>query len=200
MSVHSTLWGDFIVKTRIRDTAIQLLADKGYHDMTIKSIAKSAGIAVGSIYTHFENKEDIIDCLFEEEFNKRIQYMSYLDKENIIGVDKISAYLDFYFDELKQDRMLTIVLIRESTNPALIHLNGVKLFTEQCRVCFEEILRDISKTKEIRDLDPIYSSQIILNAIRGTVFDIALGNRDGEEVESIKEELKKFISFAIIKK
>lgn len=184
------------------DTTIQLLADRGYHDTTIKVIAESAGISVGSIYTHFENKEDIINCIFEDELDKRVQYMKSLDRENIVGMDKISAFLDFHFDELMRDKKRALVLIREITNPALRHLNGIKLFIEQCKVCFEDALIDLSDSKKIRDLDPILSAQIILSIIRGTLFDMALGYEnfdDIEDIEDIKQELKEFIGYAIMK-
>lgn len=186
----------------IKETAIELLADKGYHDTTVKLIAESAGISVGSIYTHFENKEDIINCIFEDELEKRVAYMESLDGEKIVGVDKLTAFIDFHFDDLMKNKKLALVLIRESTNPALRHLKGIKLFTDQCKECFEDVLMEISRSKKMRDLDPTLSAQIILSIIRGAVFELALGNENFEEledIEDIKQEIKKFISFAIMK-
>jgi AcrR family transcriptional regulator len=43
----------------IVEAACTLFAEKGYEDTTIADIARSAGIAVGTVYLYFHNKHEI---------------------------------------------------------------------------------------------------------------------------------------------
>lgn len=48
-------------KEFIKNTAIDLFAETGYHKATMKALADTENIAVGSIYTYFNSKEDLIN-------------------------------------------------------------------------------------------------------------------------------------------
>lgn len=60
-------------KEKIFDSAVDLFSKKGYNDVSIREIAKEAGIREGSIYNHYKNKETLLDAIieyFKTEFNK----------------------------------------------------------------------------------------------------------------------------------
>ncbi len=46
--------------TQILDAAKQVFAALGFHDATIHQVAQTAGIADGTIYLYFENKDDLL--------------------------------------------------------------------------------------------------------------------------------------------
>lgn len=46
-------------RDKILEAAFQLFIRNGYHGSSMRAIAKAAGLAPGSIYNHFEGKEDI---------------------------------------------------------------------------------------------------------------------------------------------
>ena len=48
------------VREAILDAADRLLARYGYRKMTVEDIAREAGIGKGSIYLHFESKEEVV--------------------------------------------------------------------------------------------------------------------------------------------
>lgn len=47
-------------KNRIFETAVALIKEKGYDNVTVSEICKTAGLAKGSFYVHYQSKEDII--------------------------------------------------------------------------------------------------------------------------------------------
>jgi AcrR family transcriptional regulator len=47
-------------RTQIIEAAARVFAQKGFHQATTKEIAQEAGIAEGTIYLYFENKEDVL--------------------------------------------------------------------------------------------------------------------------------------------
>ena len=48
-------------KKRIIDTALKLIAERGYDNVSIAQIAKEAGVSKGAFYIHFASKEDLIE-------------------------------------------------------------------------------------------------------------------------------------------
>jgi AcrR family transcriptional regulator len=89
-------------------------------------ISQKAEIAVGTIYTHFKNKESILDYIFQREYEKRADFLKSLQEISSSHIEKFNLFLDFHFNALAKDQDLAAVLIRESANPKLQHLEGVK--------------------------------------------------------------------------
>ena len=46
--------------------AVRVFAEKGYHTATIRDIVKSAGVAIGTFYFYFPDKETLFVHLYEE--------------------------------------------------------------------------------------------------------------------------------------
>jgi len=59
-------------RQRILDAAVRVFAKKGYHGAKVAEIAKRAGIADGTVYLYFRNKEDILVSLFDEVMERHI--------------------------------------------------------------------------------------------------------------------------------
>jgi AcrR family transcriptional regulator len=53
------------VRTSILDAAEQLIAKHGLHDAALVQIAKRAGVAVGTLYNYFTDRDALIRGLFE---------------------------------------------------------------------------------------------------------------------------------------
>jgi len=56
--------------------ATKVFAQKGFYQSKISEIAKEAGVADGTIYIYFENKDDILISLFEEQMQAVLDNMN----------------------------------------------------------------------------------------------------------------------------
>ncbi|HLS06652.1 MAG TPA: TetR/AcrR family transcriptional regulator, partial [Bacillota bacterium] len=63
---------------QIIDAAVRVIAENGYHASQVAKIAKKAGVADGTIYLYFENKEDILVSVFKEKMG---QFINRIQKE-----------------------------------------------------------------------------------------------------------------------
>lgn len=81
-------------RNKILKTAIDMMGKKGFDNITIKGISKSAGVSVGSFYYYFNSKEDILLDIFhkaDDYFDKNI------DKFKLnTAADSIIAYFLHY--------------------------------------------------------------------------------------------------------
>ena len=61
---------------RIIEAATKVFAKNGFYQSKIAQIAKEAGVADGTIYIYFENKDDILISLFEEQMKVVLDNMT----------------------------------------------------------------------------------------------------------------------------
>jgi TetR/AcrR family transcriptional regulator len=50
-------------RQQMLDAALDLFSEKGYHDVSMHEIAQRAEFSIGTLYTFFENKEDLYSAL-----------------------------------------------------------------------------------------------------------------------------------------
>jgi len=60
-------------RRRILEAAVHVFARKGYFAARVADVAKKAGVADGTIYLYFRNKEDILVRLFDEVMSEHVQ-------------------------------------------------------------------------------------------------------------------------------
>ncbi len=60
-------------RTRLLQAADQLFLTRGLADVTLKDVAKEAGVGVGTVYRHFPTKDDLVNALFGEQLNCEIE-------------------------------------------------------------------------------------------------------------------------------
>ena len=68
---------------RIIAAATSVFAKKGFYQSKISEIAKEAQVADGTVYIYFENKDDILICLFEEQMQMVLDNM----RSHLAGID-----------------------------------------------------------------------------------------------------------------
>ena len=101
-------------------SAITLFCEKGIQQTSIDQIAKSAGVAKGTIYLYFKNKEEIVFTIWdiltqqhEEVFYKRIN-------PNMSAKEKILEYYNFSECQEGFDKEQTLILFQHFVSSMLI--------------------------------------------------------------------------------
>jgi AcrR family transcriptional regulator len=56
----------FATRRRLYETAIQLIATRGYEAATLRDVARSAGVSVGLLYKHFSSKRAVVLSLYDD--------------------------------------------------------------------------------------------------------------------------------------
>lgn len=82
-------------RKKILASAISLIAEKGVNGTSIKDIAASAGVAVGTFYLYFNSKEDVIKCLDRTEHKGLIKKIKAM--KNLSCVQKIYEYFSEWY-------------------------------------------------------------------------------------------------------
>lgn len=100
-------------KDRIRTAAVRVFARDGFDRSNVRSVAEEAGIAVGSIYNHFESKDALLISIFKEEFSHRIALVDRLKASQEPVHDQVECLLHDHFDRAREHRELAELLLYE---------------------------------------------------------------------------------------
>lgn len=77
---------------RIIQAATKVFARKGFFHAKVSDIAKEARVADGTIYLYFENKDDILISLFEEQMKAVLENMMAQVSKEDDAIKKIEAF------------------------------------------------------------------------------------------------------------
>ncbi|MCB4204998.1 TetR family transcriptional regulator [Deferribacterales bacterium Es71-Z0220] len=102
---------------KILDSSIKIIGQKGFHGAKVKDIANDAGVADGTIYNYFNNKEDILVTIFKVKLEEYVN----MAKEEIAGIDnpeeKLKTLLKYHFKVMTETPYLANVLQIELRQP-----------------------------------------------------------------------------------
>ena len=97
-------------RTLITDAAINVFAEKGFHQARIADIAKRAGVADGTIYLYFKNKEDLLLSVFEEKMDYLLTELGNALDGISDPVERIRQFARFHFQQVRDHSAAAEVL------------------------------------------------------------------------------------------
>lgn len=113
---------------QIIEAAVIVIAENGFHASQVSRIAKQAGVADGTIYLYFKNKEDILISLFKEKMGQFIDKIAQsINREQSVD-DKLLRLIEMHFQQLEQDHHLAVVTqleLRQSKIELRYKINNV---------------------------------------------------------------------------
>jgi TetR/AcrR family transcriptional regulator, fatty acid metabolism regulator protein len=98
----------------ILDAAVQVFAREGYYKAKIQTIAEEAGVATGSVYLYFHNKETILHRLFDNLWQELTrQFRAIVKQPGLNPIEKLDGMIDVLFDMFSHNPSLAIVFVNE---------------------------------------------------------------------------------------
>lgn len=93
----------------ILEAALKVIAENGFHGSQISKIAKEAGIADGTVYLYFKNKEDILISLFQQRLGDLVSMFNNSLREANSADEALRKICEIHFTELEQNVNLAYV-------------------------------------------------------------------------------------------
>ena len=115
---------------RILEAAVKVFAELGFHQATIAQIAKEAGVADGTIYLYFKNKDDILVQFFSYKTKLVFDHFQEAVGQADRAIDKLRNLIRRHLEEFQRDRNMAVVYQAE---------------THQINRLAEEQIREMSK-------------------------------------------------------
>lgn len=155
---------------QIIDAAVIAIAENGYHQAQISKIAKQAGVADGTIYLYFKNKEDILISVFQEKMGVFVESLQEIIKNGESSTDKLSQMIDNHFNVLANDRHLATVTqleLRQSNKDLRLKINSI--LKEYLKLLDEILIEGMFKGEFNSTMDVRIARQMVFGTIDETI-------------------------------
>ena len=155
---------------QIIDAAVIVIAQNGYYQAQVSKIAKQAGVADGTIYLYFKNKEDILISLFHEKMGYFVEQIEEELKGKTTASEKLHVLILKHFQNLSEDVNLAIVTqleLRQSNKELRLRINDV--LRGYLNLIDQIIIEGKENGEFLPDLNNLLDRQIIFGTIDETV-------------------------------
>ncbi len=94
---------------KILCAAEKVFAENGFHKSQVSRIAKEAGVADGTIYLYFKNKEDILISLFRQRLGELVEMLDQSVAPEDSAEEALRKMCRIHFSQLEQNVDLAYV-------------------------------------------------------------------------------------------
>src|SRR5216110_1649415 len=98
--------------------AIDVFAERGFFNAQVADVARSAGVAAGTVYLYFRGKDDLLISIFERTMTQAIAAGRDSVSARRGAVERLREIARLHFERLGRDRNLAVVFqveLRQST-------------------------------------------------------------------------------------
>ena len=164
-------------RRRILHAAVRVFAEKGYHGCRIADVARAAGVAYGLVYHYFQNKDELLESVFDEQWTIFINALQAIDSGPGTAADKIAGLFGFVFDVYKTAPAAVRVLMLEVTHtPQGLRAGSTRETFERAVRLLAALVRKGQERGELRrQLDPIVTAAALLGALELTLSGMVMG-------------------------
>lgn len=179
-------------KKRIINAAISLFAENGFNDASMLEIARRAGVAEGTIYEYYRNKQNLLIRIPDEKLGELYNNICGNTLENEIR-EIISKLFRFYNDEKDYTTILVLML---RTNKHFHRSEGIRIIEKIFAVIRDIIIRGQTEQKFRKDLDMDLCQDLLFGTIDHIIIPWIMFNRD-YDLPDIGEEFSRLFLNAI---
>jgi AcrR family transcriptional regulator len=163
-------------RRRLRTAALELFVEQGVAETTTRDLAKKAGIAEGTIYRHFESKDELVRDLFQDHYVRFGTELNRIQAETPGGIDaKLRAMIGFmcrlYDEEPTLYRFL--LLVQHTALP------NIRTAPTSPAVIFRAMIARAIEQGEIPEQDRALAASMVLGTMIQPALSLIYGSISG---------------------
>ena len=181
MNEHSFILRDFVYENRryeinkivknnkyhlILEAAIKVFARQGFYQSTVAQIAGEAGVADGTIYLYFKNKDDILVQFFNYRTKQVFDRFRAVVNQSDNSHDKLRSLIRCHLTEFQRDRNMAVVYQVETHQNSRLAETQIREMSQMYQDLVSEIVETGQQEDSIRkDLYVGLVKRFILGAV-----------------------------------
>ncbi len=168
-----------IKRDAILRAAIKVFSENGYFNSKVSDIARQAGVADGTVYLYFKNKDDILHSIFQHAMSIFIAEAKKELEKTDDPADKLRKIAKLHLEKLGKDRDLAVVFqveLRGSTK--FMEEFSTTAFAEYLNIIKEAFIEGQQKGIFRSDLNPTVCAKILFGALDEMVTNWILSKKN----------------------
>ena len=135
---------------QILEAAIKVFARQGFHQSTVAQIAKEAGVADGTIYLYFENKDDILVQFFDYKTKQVFDSFRTEVARADSSLEKLQYLIRRHLEEFQQNPEMAVVYHVETHQNSRLAEPQIREMSQMYRDLISEIVEQGQQEGTIR--------------------------------------------------
>ena len=175
----------------IARASIDLFCDKGISQTTIDEIARSAGVAKGTVYLYFKNKEEIVFAIWDMVCSVHVETFESSIKPHMGSKEKILAF--FHFEAFNEEAQKIMHLYQHFVSAMLVDKTG--LYTAYFENFFKQdydfiatCLHEGIDSGEFREHNVHLLTQSIVLVVKGALIKSKASTMNFKEAQALLTE------------
>ncbi|MCG3174351.1 MAG: Fatty acid metabolism regulator protein [Myxococcota bacterium] len=151
---------------RILRAAIDTFAEKGFFNSRVSDIAGAAGVADGTIYLYFKNKDDLLIQLFEERMDWFLRQVRERTADIQNPLERLKAICLYQMEVFESDKALAEVVsveLRQSAKFMREYSN--RKFSEYLQLLGECVSQAKARGLVRADVSPVVVKKLIFGSL-----------------------------------
>jgi TetR/AcrR family fatty acid metabolism transcriptional regulator len=158
-------------RRRILDAAVSVFAQNGFYNAKVAQIAKQAGVADGTIYLYFKNKEDILIQVFIDAMDEILRRQEEALSEVANANERLRTFIRVHFASVAESRAMAEVITVELRQSAKFMRNtDMKPFGRYLAMIARIVDDGVREGTFAQSSEP----RLIARAIFGAIDELAL--------------------------
>ena len=125
---------------RIMEAAVKVFAEQGFFQSTVAQVAKEAGVADGTIYLYFKNKDDILVQFYQYKTKQVFdRFRQAVDQEDT-ALGKLRNLIRMHLEEFQKDPNMAIVYQVETHQQRRLAQDPIKEMSKMYRDIISEVV------------------------------------------------------------
>ena len=162
-------------RIKIIESGIEIFSKKGIGDTTVRDIIRNTGLASGTFYNYFKNKEEVLIAALDEAAYDLAKILQKGRKKANNLEEFIEFQVDPFFEMVSELPELFFIL---STNLEVVDRFTIQ--TPQMTLAIEDLKKDLElaiKNKIIPDVDIDYFSAVFSSVVEGVAIEYVTNNK-----------------------
>jgi TetR/AcrR family fatty acid metabolism transcriptional regulator len=167
-------------RQRILDAAVVEIARRGYYGTTVSAVARRAGVADGTIYLYFKNKEEILVSIFERAMRRFIDdAQPIVDATDANAEQKLRRVIALHLGLLGEYRDLAVIFQVEFRHTLhvqeLLSRRGIREYL----ALIAHIVEQGKRENLFRgDVDPLFAAKVVFGILDEMATDWVLSRKN----------------------
>lgn len=161
----------------IIQAAIDLLLEKGYHEMSMDEVAARVGISKGTVYLHFPSKEELVFAVLQEDRQRFQQTVEEILTTEASPEAKLSSMLEYVYGGRLSKSFQVFMAVYQNPDLRSRLVEKKDEFIKSWSGISQRITHVLEEGKARGEFDPTIPTAVMLN-----IFVSLLTPRNYEQV------------------
>ena len=153
----------------IHGVATRLFAQKGYHNTSMREIARDLGMNQSSLYHYFDSKEDILYAVINDAIDDALGTLEEICGSDLSPQGKLNQVLSFYTNYYAGDQDRLRLLVNEQGNLGKEYRQVLIRKERRYVHLIQSILKDLADEGRMKTIPPSVAAFAFFGMVHYTI-------------------------------